>query len=318
MLNVFYTIDTEFWPRKDISVDFQRDIFGHTPQGDFGLEFQLKMFAEHGLKAVCFVEPLHTIALGNEFLKEIIRIVRKYGHDLQLHLHTEWLSRLDKPLLPSGRHGQNLHCFTEEEQTQLIALGIEKLRDCNVESLAAFRAGNYGADNATLRALVRNGIKYDSSYNIPYLDSECKIQTDARLNQPAEVEGLLEIPINNFRDFRGLRHTQLCACSSEEMENVLLQTWKKGWNSFVIVSHSFELIQRGPIISKCRVNRINVKRFQRLCRFLSGNRDKFRTCTFSAVPDFTVSPDLVLEQISMNPFLTFGRLLQQARQRLPF
>ena len=318
MLNVFYTIDTEFWPRKDIFEDFQRDIYGRTPQGDFGLEFQLKMFAEHDLKAVCFVEPLHSLVHGNEFLKEIIQIVRKYGHDIQLHLHTEWLSKIDKPLLSSGRKGQNLHCFTEEEQIQLLSLGIEKLNECQVESLCAFRAGNYGADNASLRALVRNGIRYDSSYIIPYLGTDCKIQTDAQLYQPTEMEGLLEIPINNFKDFRGLRLSQLCACSAAEMENALLQAWKKGWNSFVIVSHSFELIRRGTTIAESCVNRIDLDRFQRLCRFLSGNRDKFQTCTFDTSPDFTISSGIVLEPIVMNPFLTLGRLLQQVRQRLPF
>ncbi len=318
MLNVFYTIDTEFWPRKEISEDFQRDIYGRTPQGDFGLEFQLKMFAEHGLKAVCFVEPLHALVLGNKYLEEITRIVRKHGHDIQLHLHTEWLSKMGQPLLSSGQTGQNLHCFTEEEQTQLLSLGIEKLRECQVESLCAFRAGNYGADNATLRALVRNGIRYDSSYNVPYLGAACKIQTDQRLYQAAEVDGLLEVPINHFKDFRGIRHTQLCACSAAEMESALLQTWKKGWNSFVIVSHSFELIRRGTTIAESRVNRMDLGRFQRLCRFLSSNRDKFRTCTFEAAPDLTVSPEIVLEPISMSPLLTLGRLFQQARQRLPF
>ena len=324
MLKVFITIDTEFWPRKqyrpdsqDHLDDFQRDIHGHTPDGDFGLGFQLDALSHHGLRAVCLVEALNSFAVGLEPLREMVRLVREKGHDLQLHLHTEWLSWMPQSILP-GRSGQNMHQFSEDEQSLLIASGLAKMRECGADNICAFRAGNYGADLGTLRALARNGILYDTSHNTGYLDSTCHIHVDKLLVQPEKVAGVLEVPISFFRDLRGVRHAQLAACSSAELEYALLEAWKQGWQSFVIVSHSFELLRRSKTKMGARVDTVVLRRFERLCRFLKANEDKFETCTFSDAPTFSdPAADSVSTPIRMQTIHTLGRFLQQLRRRLP-
>jgi hypothetical protein len=97
------------------------------------------------------------------------------------------------------------------------------------------------------------------------------------------MSGAWEFPITFCRDFRNRnRPLQLTACSSGEIEHALLQAWERGWYCVVIVSHSFELIRRRKNANgKAKVDRIAVRRFERLCRFLSEHTDKFRTCTFS-------------------------------------
>ena len=89
MLDVYYTIDTEFWTTRNLSTpkdyeeDFDRDIHGRTPQGDYGLGFQLERFAELGLKANCFIETVHSLVLGIEPLQQIVNVVKKHGHHNQ-------------------------------------------------------------------------------------------------------------------------------------------------------------------------------------------------------------------------------------------
>src|SRR5262249_8472866 len=148
------------------------------------------------------------------------------GHEVQLHVHTEWLQWLRKSPLP-GRVGENLKDFTLDEQTRLIELGLEQLRACGAKNVCAFRAGNYGANVDTLRALARSAIRYDTSYDAAYLNSDCGLDEAGLLLQPTMMHGVCEIPITFFTDWPGhYRHAQLCACSAAEMQHALMQAWK--------------------------------------------------------------------------------------------
>ncbi len=75
---------------------------------------------------------------------------------MQLHLHTEWLEFApDSPV--GGRTGQHIKDFTREDQAVLIEYGIARLVAAGAPRPTAFRAGNYGANDDTLRALALCG-----------------------------------------------------------------------------------------------------------------------------------------------------------------
>lgn len=324
MLNVFITVDTELWPRtpdwraSSLSQEMEYYIFGRTRDGEFGLPYQMDVLNAHGLKAVFFVEPLFACAVGLGPLRQIVGMIRDRGHDVQLHMHTEWLYKTDS-ILP-GRTGQNIKDFTEDEQTLLLARGMQNLAACGVAHVRAFRAGNYGANFDTLRALSRNGILYDSSYNFPYLKKDCGMPLPEPLLQPRQLHGVYEFPISFFRDWPGhYRHAQLCACSRQELENALLGAWRSGWYSFVLVSHSFELI-RFPTRAgnPAFADRIAVKRFEWLCRFLAGNRDKFRTAVFSEVAPEAIPATAPSPPLRSSIYRTARRVVEQLRERMHY
>lgn len=324
MLDVYFTIDTEFWPRAhdlasgDFADSISQDIDGHTPAGDFGVGFQLDRLNANGLRGVCFIEALSPFVVGPGLIERIVRQVRLQGHDAQLHLHTEWLPWMSQSILP-GRTGQNMHDFTEEEQTRLVACGLQKLSEAGAHNICAFRAGNYGADRATLRALARNGLSVDSSYNPGYLDATCRIRAEGVLTNPAMMEGIVEYPVSCFQDVRGIRHTQLVACSSEELEYALLQAWRNDHESFVIVSHSHELIHRSDKKSvPARPNTVVVRRFERLCAFLSSNKDKFRTATFAEQQGTHKHSTVQHAPTRMKLRYTAHRYVEQIQKRLPW
>ena len=97
MLDVFLTVDVEVWCDGWDNIDakfpdaFKRYIYGPTSRGDYGLPYQLRQLQEHGLTAVFFVEPLFATRFGSAPLAEILGLVREPGHEVQLHLHTEWV-----------------------------------------------------------------------------------------------------------------------------------------------------------------------------------------------------------------------------------
>lgn len=322
MLNVFITVDTEFWPRSPaprpsgLADDFRRDIHGATPEGDFGVPYQMDVLDAHGLKAVFLVEALSPDAIGLDYLREIVALVRGRGHEVQLHLHTEWLAWMPEPVLP-GRTGLHLKDFTEDEQTILLERGLANLRACGVENPCAFRAGNYGANVDTLRALARHGIAFDTSHNAYYLGTQCGLHTPGPLLQPGRLEGVWEFPITCFRDWPGhRRHAQLCACSSRELEGALLQAWRRGWYAFVLVSHSFELInRRWNSDAPPAPDRAVIRRFERLCRFLEAHRDKFQTATFGGLDPASIP--IVDEAVPLrsNVYRTARRFAEQLARR---
>jgi hypothetical protein len=97
------------------------------------------------------------------------------------------------------------------------------------------------------------------------------------------------------------------------MQRALLQAHEMGWRTFVIVSHSFELLRRGA--RETAPDPVVVRRFDELCRFLADNRDRFRTVGFN---------DLALDQapavdsrIPVSPVpLTAMRIGEQLARRM--
>ena len=319
MLNVFITTDVEIWPDswdqlgpRDFREVFRRYIYGPTPRGDYGLPFQLRLLREHGLKGTFFVEPLFAEYFGNAALAEIVDLIRDGGQEVQLHMHTEWVDKSSTPILPE-RAGRHLHHFDEDEQSTLIGIGLENLHDCGVSDVCAFRAGNYGADVRTLRALRRHGIRYDSSYNYPYLGNTCDLQRQEPLYQPQGWEGLCELPINFFEDYPGhFRHTQITACSFGELSSMMSQAERRGWFSFVLVSHSFEFMNA----AKTRANPVVVRRFEKLCRFLAEHPERFRTRFFGELEETEIPTVLPRVPLRSRLWRTAWRYGEQALSRL--
>src|SRR5262249_38904413 len=147
----------------------ERDIYGVTPQGEFGLRHQLDRLEAHRLRAVFFVEALSALVIGRRALEGIVGAIQKAGCEVQLHLHPEWLPFARAAGLPAWK-GDSLKAYAPDEQEQLIRIGIDTLRACGAHEISALRAGNFGADAATLRAAARAGIRFDSSYDAEYLD----------------------------------------------------------------------------------------------------------------------------------------------------
>jgi hypothetical protein len=321
-LNVFLTVDTEVWPRhrgwreSSLYEDIQRDIYGVTPEGEFGVRYQMDVLDRYGLKAVFFVECLFPLAIGLDPLTVLVQEIQSRGHEVQLHLHTEWLRWIDPSPLP-GRAGTNLNEFNEDEQVVLLSRALENLLAAGGRDVCAFRAGNYGANLDTLRALARLGLRYDTSHNTCYLASDCHMPTSTPLLQPVRLHGVCEFPVSFFRDWPGhYRHAQVCACSTAELTGALMQAWSAGWQSFVIVSHSFELLRRRKQTARPPLPDWTVAlRFERLCRFLGEHRDKFHTATFANMPPVTVAPQPA-RPLRSKIHRTAGRMVEQLVRRL--
>lgn len=322
MLDVFLTCDTEVWCRSWQTLDadfpecFQRYVYGRTSRGDFGLPFQAKLLREHDLEGVFFIEPLFARRFGLGPLEEIVCIVRDGGQEVQLHLHTEWADEAREPILPLVREKrQHLRHFTLDEQETLIRTGAALIESAGGGRPVAFRAGNFALNRDSLRALARCGILIDSSYNAAMLGDTSGVASAAPLQDTTAVEGVVEFPVSVFTDgFGRLRHAQVGSCSFEELRQALWAAVEAKRRAFVLVFHNFELMNP----AKTKWDRIALRRFERLCRFLADHRSTFRTRGFRDVAGDAATNERsgAVTDLRVGAYATGLRYVEQAARRL--
>ncbi len=311
MLRVYITIDTEYsagryksGTHRDVGSNYACSIAGETPTGAFGVGYQMDVFERHGLKGVFFVDPMPALVWGVDAIKHIVGPIVERGHDVQLHIHTEWLEFAESN--PVGRIGQNIKDFTLDQQTELIALAADLLVQAGSARPVAFRAGNFGANDDTLRALAANGLRFESSFGGSVPHSLCDIDLPSGQLTPVERLGMIEVPVSGISDKGGQRrHTQITAISAPEMLAAIRHARDTGLTSFVIVNHSFEMLSR----DRSKVNTIVQRRFEDICVGIAA-MDGVDSGTFADTPPLAGAAQSSL------PKFRFGHYAHRMTQQL--
>lgn len=315
-VRVFLTVDVEMWPPAwgaDLGSHqeaFRRYVHGVGNPPRYGLPYQLKVLADHGLKGVFFVEPLFASVLGRGALEEVVGLIRESGQDLQLHLHPEWLGRARSPELP-GPHRLALRHMTLGDQTWLIRLGRRWLEKAGAEPIQAFRAGGFGANRDTWKALAANGIGIDFSQNRvgPWGPIEPASPEDVTMGD----SGIAEVGLTTYKDIFGRRRPlQVGSSGYAEMEEVLFGCVAKGRRTAVILSHSSELLNG----SRIRKDPFVSRRFLKLCSLLDRNRDCLMTAHTSELPSLESFPGPEgVSHLRSTPWATVWRYSEQVARR---
>lgn len=317
MLDVFFSVDVEVWCDGWDRIDekfpeaFKRYIYGPTAHGDYALPYTLRVLGDHGLTGVFFVEPLFSTRFGSQPLEEIVGLIREGGQEIQLHLHPEWVDESREPLLENiDCKRQHLRYYSRAEQEILVAAGKRLIAQAGGGECTAFRAGSFGFNRDTLAALAANDIRFDSSYNATIFGLDSGVGPGQVMVDAFECDGIHEYPMTVYDDgTASLRHAQLTACSHREMEGLLWQALESGRQSFMILSHNFELLNT----TQDRPDDVVVSRFRQLCAFLDRNRDSFNVRGFEGL-----SPDPATQQpapLKSPVWKTAMRMLEQAGRR---
>jgi hypothetical protein len=270
MTDVLITVDTELSVSRhrrgaSLAANIAASIDGAVAEGRFGIGWQMDRLEAHGLCGVFFVDPLPALVVGDGFLAAIVGPIVARGHEVQLHIHTEWLALADGSPRPIGS-GQHIRDYAPADQAALIRQAGKLIEDAGAPAPIAFRAGNYGGSDETLAALAGEGILWDSSFNANYLGGACRIGLPPMINTPVRHGGLIEVPVSGLNDRPGgFRPAQVCAMSQWEMSAALDHAVAIGQPTFVIVSHSFEMLSR----DRKRPNRMVMARFEHLCRHVA-------------------------------------------------
>ena len=272
MTRAIISFDTElsaglYQRGADARANFESSILGRCRDGDYGIHFQMDMLDRHGLTGVYFVDPMPALVYGPAIIDAIVQPIVARGHEVQLHIHTEWLAFAK--FNPVGRlTGRNIGDFPLSAQKKLIGLARDILIGAGAPRPTAFRAGNFGANDDTLRALAALGFRFDSSFNGAYRRHGCAISLDPTNLGIREHQGVYEVPVSGLMDRVGrFRPAQLCAMSEEEMRDALDHSAASGAIQFSAFSHSFELLSRDRQVP----NGLAVTRMEALCRAVADD-----------------------------------------------
>ena len=278
---VFLTIDTELVWRHHVAghplaTQYERSF---EPAG-VGISYQLRVLAEHGLKACFFVDPMPARVYGLAPIRRIVETILAAGQEVQLHLHPNWTH------VRTGHAGADhrrfeLTDFPRAEQQALIAEARDLLIAAGAPSPIAFRAGSYGANDDTLAALAALGFAFDTSHNGSMQPWPSQVSLARSHIAPCLHQGLIEVPVSLIEERPGrLRTFQICALSIGEMRAALDHAVAADHAALVIVSHGFELANRAGT----GANAVHVRRFEALCAMLAEAREVLATQRFDACP----------------------------------
>ncbi len=316
MTRALITIDTELSASRQQAGmawedNLRLSLTGTTTAGAFGIGWQMDRMDAHGIKAVFFVDPMPGLIHGPDLVAQMVEPILSRGHEVQVHIHTEWLDwAKDSPV--DGRTGRNIGDFALADQVALIGWARDALVAAGAPRPNAFRAGNYGANDDTLRALAQLGLTWDSSYNADYAGRPCRITLLPETVDPVTVEGVVEAPVAGIWDRPGhFRPAQVCALSAAEMIQGLSHAAADGAHSFIIVSHSFEMLSR----DRMRPNRVVMRRFEALCRAIAADA-RVTSCGFFDLPAPAVARNR--PRLAPNRARTLWRIAEQAFATLAY
>ena len=262
MVNVYITVDTECslggaWENpqwKPVRPD--KAVLGKIGSTLYGLPLIMDILEEHGLRATFFTEVfIRDLLEGAELADAYVPILRR-GHDAQLHLHpvfhyyrevTE--GRLRREDLPPRM--DLIGGLPFDTQIELLKKGRSIFCDIFGSIPVAFRAGCYGASMATLDALAKVGIDYDTSFNAAYLGDSCLMGPKKPTNIPWRSGSVWEIPVTTFEtgagSMRGLKPLEISAVSLWELQGVLEQAEHLGQEIVTVILHSFSFLKRADV-----------------------------------------------------------------------
>lgn len=310
MTRAIISFDTElsaglYQRGADARANFESSILGRCRDGDYGIHFQMDMLERFDLTGVFFVDPMPALVYGPAVVDMIVQPIVARGHEVQLHIHTEWLAfaRFN----PAGRlTGRNIGDFPLPKQKRLIALARDILVGAGAPAPRAFRAGNFGANDDTLRALAALGFRFDSSFNGAYRSHGCTISLD-----PGDVGmrhhlGVCEVPVGGVMDRADrFRPAQLCAMSEEEMRDALDHSAASGAIQFSAFSHSFELLSRDREVP----NHLAIARMEALCRTVADDA-RIDSGGFATLPAPPAHP-IRIAVAAPRPLRTLRRTIEQ-------
>lgn len=193
------SIDVEAQPKRAENNHIDRLIYGRFGQEEYGIGRLFDIAEKHNARLTCFLDYAEQHIYGDELL-DVGRYIVSRGHDLQVHLHPEFLSSsiFEKT---RTRRQNDLFAVDREQADVLINYAVQTHSEITAEAPVAFRGGGYRYNNAVLAALRENKFHFNSCYN------------PARANQPFNIgpvkqfqwgENITELPISCVPNFRNI------------------------------------------------------------------------------------------------------------------
>ncbi len=223
--DLLITVDTELSNFPD-----GQGLWGRVDGREWGLPRMLEVFRELGVRATFFLD----VYAGNERdlaqQRRAAELIAKDGHDLQLHTHPG-------PAFDPKR--ARLRDYELAEQKEILEFGRGRIAEWTGVRATLHRAGDWGADHRSLRALLDTG--FDADFSACAWSANCALDRAAISgNGWTWIDAMLCGVGTGYRDrITGrLRRVDLGGVSFAEVEDML----SRRIDPLILTLHSFSLV----------------------------------------------------------------------------
>lgn len=285
--------------------NFARSVLGQIRSRECGIGWQMDCLERHGLKGVFMIDPMPELAFGPDIVARMVSPILARGHEVQLHLHTEWLDWATEPPT-EGRRGARMADFSLEDQVVLLDHATSLLTDVEAPRPIAFRAGNYGANDDTLKALAAMRFAWDSSHSPA--EPQSALGLDSRHVDPVRRFRTGEIPVAGIVDGEGrIRPALLSVLSAADMRAALRHAADTHRPAFAIALKSHDTVSQDG----SRANRSAMRRFESLCRTVAHHPGLHATGFADLDPGLATDESARGERLATGRWRSVSRSAQQ-------
>lgn len=258
MLIIIPTVDAE---GIHGSRPFEQMMIGITDGGErYGVDKISEVFETYGIRVTFFLDVYEHTIHGREPLEGVCNRLLKRGHDIQLHTHPSWRRdprdseairelKRERAYFPQSK--DFMYKCTLEEQVEILEHGIECMEQWCGKRPVAHRAGGYGVNQDTIRALCQVGIPVDSSMHHLHPHSR---QTWS-INKAVVRDGILEVPVTGFQRWQSVSlgpirwirkfpfwKTDIKSCSLDDMLWFVAEAKTHNLRVMTLFLHSYSLL----------------------------------------------------------------------------
>lgn len=298
MKKVLITIDTEGHIGND---PVKHLIWGLTDHGnEYGINHIMDICDQFNAKVLFFVDIAEAWDYGKDKISEVIKHIRKRGHDVGVHIHPDHMANKSKKFLWE---------YNKVEQYEIIKKCTVLFKEVTGESPVAFRAGKYGANMDTLDILNELGYRYDFSQF--YSQKWCKLDPKIALVSPQRYINLIEMPVTIFKSFQVgsmKRYDKVDAImNSSEYKHIMNNISRA--DNYKIISlfyHSFSMLHWRGNPNSPRLNKKEEKKFINSLKYVHESK-LFEFVSLDQLDNFSLdtntSNDTIENIVSTKGFL---------------
>lgn len=243
----------------------------------YGATYMAELFAEYNFEATFFIDTIERLIHGENKMKTLCGSLRSFNQDIQLHTHPSWrydprdsktLNNKKRKCFP-GQEKDFLYKLSEKEQSKFIKEEKKLLESWSGSSVTVHRAGGYGINQDTFKALAANNIKIDASvyYNHP----NCKYYPDSGWNGD-----VYEIPISTFDSPLGIRRVDIDSVTSDQMIDLIeneCSQHDEGIDTIInIFGHSYSLMSYSNDFKIMTPKKFRIGNLKKILNYLKANQ----------------------------------------------
>jgi peptidoglycan/xylan/chitin deacetylase (PgdA/CDA1 family) len=304
------TVDVETFLINGEPPPFDINIYGRINGSEYGVNKIMDILEKFSVRATFFVDVYMYHAYGEEKVRSLCRAINQRGHDVQLHAHANWI--------PNHPH-EFVSRYALPEQIKIIAEGKNRLAEWTGMVPVGFRAGAYGLNLDTIKALEETGFIIDSSY-FPY-HRNCELSGqlgNMYHNKIFTIGSIFEIPVSTYwlvdtPFYKKNSKLDINACSNGEFRNILPKFIQSKINFVVLFLHSFSFLKWKRDYSMVQPDNQAMERLRRTLEFLT----QFENADFLTIQEASQIVQFVDgDNPDFTPSVNVSKIIPRIIQRL--